>query len=1156
MDCPNCGTPEKARIRKCGNCSHEYSSKDLTEFRQLEFLVNETADWKVAKKLRLPYINKLNALRERILPSKHVEEQKKEKILVKATVTPTIVKAPTKAKPLKPKPQKEKVPFDQWLLSERNIKFALYVGAGLLVLAGIIFVGLRWTSMSGGWKFIVTLLTTGTMYAGGYMLFHKPAFRLGGNALLGIASGFFALNFAVLQIYVFGPTGFPDDVMWLIASPICMLLYMYTAYLTKSELFTYFSIAAYASTLMFGLAVNDANQAAWILTFILAIFSLQLMIAPLGKSVHKEYTVKHLDLVSMIGMPLGLLISFGYWADITGCVNCAGEYPWVVIAAFAIGTSFFTYIDIVKNNRFARWIWSALFVVLMSMIFAELEFNKTLMGISMMLVSVAYLVAGFWIEQSNTDEKNAGAAFYWLAYIVAGLVTLESLAVVGDLANVLLADVALLALTAYFRKEYRWVYAATWLFMLPYYIYLSVVFEVQHVNQGLLMGLLGLIYSGTGYLLGQKEIKHSGPFLTAAALLSFVVVIMTLQYDGVLTIVLLTTASLYTLAALWLDKKLLLLVGLGALSMAIIPLNLYLELDTQEQTFKSMLILFGILGSLAAFGGVTLRQSEHKRWGWPLYITALVDLGGAYLISLIIGFDKPDGWYAISFSIITASFLLYIAWKERKLYKNMALSAILSFIGMTVIAIGHFYLLNELIQRTDTWPLYSALFAGIYISAAWFIKGEDAEKIYAVPMRWTGMAVGIIPLLAALVMGSNLQSAFIYFVAAALYFTEAGLRKLVLAAYAGASLLIISYNYLLAELLVDNDNWPLFMVIFASVYVASSWFLRNEKRAQIYAEPLRWTGMAFMVVALLAASAKGDAMISAVVFGVASAVMLTEAGVRKTSLFTYVGSVLLFISYNFFLQDLLPNNDSWPIMLALFSSGLVLLALFLESGEHKQLFAIPFRLFGIYLLIIPLMGALSISGSVISTTTFAISATILLIDAWSHNHINQIYLSVAVYIAALWSLLGYFDVTETQAYAIPLGLALVIAGWYEREYRQGRFYLVFTVFGLIIMLGSAFIQSLPVGEEIYVWLLALESIVALWWGIKTKSRGYVQLGGIALAVNAFLQFAPGFAELPRWVQLGTFGSFLLGLGMLALFKREEMLIARRKLTKEWKSWNA
>src|SRR4030067_3796041 len=132
----------------------------------------------------------------------------------------TRVLAPTPEPTPKPKaPPKESVPFDQWLLSERNIKIALYMGGALLVLAGIIFIGVNWMRIPGPVKFAITMLVTGLMYLGGFLLFQKPMLRIGGIALLGVASGFLPLIFAVLQIYVLRLRGLAGGRGWVDRPP-------------------------------------------------------------------------------------------------------------------------------------------------------------------------------------------------------------------------------------------------------------------------------------------------------------------------------------------------------------------------------------------------------------------------------------------------------------------------------------------------------------------------------------------------------------------------------------------------------------------------------------------------------------------------------------------------------------------------------------------------------------------------------------------------------------------------------------------------------------------------------------------------------------------------------------------------------------------------
>ncbi|MFN2253421.1 MAG: DUF2157 domain-containing protein, partial [Candidatus Promineifilaceae bacterium] len=292
MNCPKCGQEEQARVKVCPGCGESYASEDLQTMRQLEYLLQETATWEGMEEQRSPYQEKLDRLRARlvrpVLPRPTptpapdlaaVLATPEEIILVKPAPIASPEAAIVQEPPAEKVALKEKVSFDEWLLSERNIKFALYGGGVLLFIAGIIFVGINWARLSGPIKFAVTLLFTGLTFLGGYLLHKRPAYRLGGTALIGLACAFLTLNFAVLQIYVTGPEGLQDEVMWLIASPICLIIYFLIGYWTREELFGYLTIAALASLAVAALYLAEVGLMVEVLAS--ALFALLLLLMAL-----------------------------------------------------------------------------------------------------------------------------------------------------------------------------------------------------------------------------------------------------------------------------------------------------------------------------------------------------------------------------------------------------------------------------------------------------------------------------------------------------------------------------------------------------------------------------------------------------------------------------------------------------------------------------------------------------------------------------------------------------------------------------------------------------------------------------------------------------------------------------------------------------------
>ena len=184
--------------------------------------------------------------------------------------------------------------------------------------------------------------------------------------------------------------------------------------------------------------------------------------------------------------------------------------------------------------------------------------------------------------------------------------------------------------------------------------------------------------------------------------------------------------------------------------------------------------------------------------------------------------------------------------------------------------------------------------------------------------------------------------------------------------------------------------------------------------------------------------------------------------------------------------------------------------------------------------------------------TYALAAAIFSVDAAMRRNWLIGYLGSGAFVVLIWYSLSYLGVEEWQAYLLPAGLGLLLLGWNEQRLARRGVYRLATLIGLSVLMVSAFYQSLF--DTWYAALLLVECLFALGWGIRTRSRIYVQAGVAALLVVAVAQLGPAFIELPRWVEVGIIGSLLLGGGLVALFRRERIVTTRKNLSNEWKKW--
>lgn len=787
MNCPNCGVTEQARVRVCKNCGATYASQDLLEYRQIEYLLNETKAWHESAARRAPYANRLANLRARILPAPSAP----------VTTTPVAaIPTPAPTPPPAPKIERPAVPFDQWLLSERNIKIALYSGGVLLVLAGLVFVGINWERLTGALKIAVTLLITALMYAGGALLFRRPLLKLGGVALLGVASGFAPLNFAVLQIYVVDPRVISHEMMWLIASVVCLALYVLTAFLTRNELFTFFGIAAVlngatAALLQMRVGANGI----WLM------YALILLICLLGARLVQafelaSYTRRPLLVASHLTMPFVFLVNTALAMNALACTRCDRVETWLSFVAMIVGAMFYTATDLLWQRLAARWASAVAFALTLVLILGELRFDTLQTGIVLKVVALLYLGGGHLLER-RANARAHGAPLYVTGYGLALLVTLQATTAFAKtsehLALALIADVILISLSAWMFRDFRWMYGAAWLLIAPVWIYAEIYLR-GGTNQGLVLGALMLAYNALGFALGRRALNLAMPFLSAAAFLSFLVVALLWSNAVVVSIALVIIAALYALNALWRRQPFLLLPSLGAINLAVFS-SANIGLPLGENYVRAISVAFAGLTAAFVAAAFVLNQVKARGWIAPFYLFAAVNMAGAYSIALFFGREL-----AIGTSVLFSALALWLAWTERDFFARYNLPPVMTYAGAGLLAVGAYFTSDALGFR-NLWSVGIEAVCAIYVLSALAFEGDPFNRIYGTPLRIAGLGLLIVPLVGTL--GTPpLQGALTFGIAAFVLFLDGAARRAIDIAYLGIAAGIVMLWHVLEFLVV------------------------------------------------------------------------------------------------------------------------------------------------------------------------------------------------------------------------------------------------------------------------------------------------------------------------------------------------------------------
>lgn len=1259
MNCPNCGTAEKARVKVCPECNQAYASQDLQELRQLEYLIAETATWQVETGIRSPYEERLHILLKQLtshLPEQGVKEPELPVTLSTEPVTQTphvvinnktpvfsgpgteytilgqaapgkaanlihisrnqrwfmikiskkfapdgrgwvqtrdvsphnalevpVFQAPpapeemapkpaaAKPEPAPPGPPKEKVPFDQWLLSERNIKIALYSGGLLLLIAGIIFIGVNWTRIPGPGKFAITLLVTGLMYLGGFLLFQRPAYRIGGVALLGVASGFFVLNFAVLQIYVLGPSGMADNVMWLIASPFCLLLYMLTAYWTKSDLFTYFSLAAVGSVIIAGLVVAGASELAFLLAFACLALVLLFLARGFQNTQMVDFTYQPLMIVSHILAPLtflGALISLtlirGFLISDTGNI-------WLTLPILGIGTIFyilnglwsrkpvFTYLSLVTLGL-------TMMAVLLISGTAELIYLLTYALYSLIILFLARLTKSSAMEEFTYQPLMVVANILMpVTYLVTFLSILMSIGNPWFAAAILGVGTVFYLMIAYWSRNLIFTYAS--LGAIAGLVF-AILFNLQVplMAYPLVYAILALVCLVLGRTLQDTSIGEFTRFPLLSTSQVAMPMVVFLAAGGWISQELITVFPWLPLATLGIAVLFyiatdVLFNRLEARWAAAILFTITFGMVLFQLNFSSSAIGISFMVLALVYLGLGYgieRREDRKTGGWPLYATSYVMAGLVTILAIPNSGDLTKILFAdVVLLVISAAIHRVYWWVYGAVWLFMLpvylvisqyvtslpyQGLLMGLLGLNYAAAGYVlgrrklarggpflsaavFLSLVTIGLTWTDPLIATLvlstIAGLYLLAALWLN-------------WSWLLFPILLLVNLTVLTIN----------ALMFGYQAPIDYALTISYASLGLILTMGALVLRRNNKDNWSWPLYLI--GTINICGAYLV-----SLAFADWVTIGISTVLTILLLSLTWLERDFIVRIV---------------KFPLLTYLGIGVLFVGY-FFLLGLLGGEGVWDFTWPAFTAGLcalfVALAWLLRQETINEIYGVPLPRAGLWLMLIPLVGSLVLfittlfgeENSIIVAITFGIAAVTYTSDAAVRRIFNQAYFGLGAFMVVIWAVLVALQVSEPQAYIIPLGLILLGVGWYERSRKGFTAYKILTYAGLILLLGTAFIQSIPSGAYPYAILLAVESLIAIGWGVRSHCRCYIQVAGIAFLDNAIVQLGPGFIYLPRWIQIGLTGAILLGGGMAALFKREQILDTRKRVSDEWRQWN-
>lgn len=722
--------------------------------------------------------------------------------------------------PLAPSPSVSPV---QWLLGEGTIKGVLYLGGLLVVAAATIFVVNNWGNFPGYLKFGSIFMATLGLYLLGYTLYNTPL-RTAGVTFIGIGSLIAPLNFYALYQFVLRPTGAPPEGAWLLGSVFCLGLYGATAWWLRTSLLSYAAALALAVAMWSVLRAASASGYLYAPTgLVVAGMVLFLAHEGAGKGLPDFLTTPFRRLALLAGALLTLAL-LGTAFETRPQLGPAWNS---VVIGFVLAAALFGY-----HGHVTRWFWTrgAAYCLLpfsYVLFLAALHAPTLVAGAAIMALGILYLGVSFTSPLRSYGTRDAWT-LRGIGYTLALLTTGLALGRTQDLALALVADVAILAGSAYAYRDrdwwIAWAWSAIWLFMLPWLLVFTLIFPASlsvffsplwSPAWSLGLALLCGNYLVLGAALRRWNLGLAAGFVSAALTVLPLSALMAAVFSkglAVGTALFAASVLIYGAVALTSGRAWLLHLGLPLLNVALwSALNLFVV--TPRITGPITIGSYVALSLAQLYAARWLEVGGRERWAAPVYVWAVVNLLLSFTDALIaaliagaaIGFRitphtglSPQVLTFLTVSLLYAAALFHFAWlcRSGKGWLAWTGRSAMTYLGLAVLA------------GAVGWGLFDTRFGQYHLTllAGWLLLGSlvgralpagDLAEVYGKPLRTFGQVAVWVPLILGLFVGGPLAVTAIYLVAAVLYGTETFYRKSRELGYVTGLLAAVAYAGLL-----------------------------------------------------------------------------------------------------------------------------------------------------------------------------------------------------------------------------------------------------------------------------------------------------------------------------------------------------------------------
>jgi hypothetical protein len=197
-----------------------------------------------------------------------------------------------------------------------------------------------------------------------------------------------------------------------------------------------------------------------------------------------------------------------------------------------------------------------------------------------------------------------------------------------------------------------------------------------------------------------------------------------------------------------------------------------------------------------------------------------------------------------------------------------------------------------------------------------------------------------------------------------------------------------------------------------------------------------------------------------------------------------------------------------------------------------------------------------IQGGAAAVIGMALAATFFVIEGFRQKNIWLGFPATSLYLGAYFVLLIELDISQPQVYSIGAALLGFIMHYLLVRSRSNWAAFFTGLISQLILLGTTYIQMAGTGRFLFFFVLFVQSLVVLTYGLVIRSKSLTIAPVIFVVLGVITATLSVLAGIPALILVGCTGLLLLVLGSVALIMREQLLSVTSRLGERLGGWQA